>query len=92
VVRTLIVVILGSLSTISPFAIDLYLAAFPQIAEGLHTSPPGFRFPWPATLPAWPPGNSFMAQCRIVSVASGPSMQVSANQCLRPRRGQHWHS
>ena len=36
--RTLIVVILGSLSTISPFAIDMYLAAFPQIAEGLHTT------------------------------------------------------
>jgi DHA1 family bicyclomycin/chloramphenicol resistance-like MFS transporter len=36
--RTLIIFILGSLSTISPFAIDMYLAAFPQIAEGLHTS------------------------------------------------------
>ena len=36
--RTLIIFILGSLATISPFAIDMYLAAFPQIAEGLHTS------------------------------------------------------
>src|SRR6185312_4608772 len=36
--RFLIILILGSLSTISPFAIDMYLAAFPQIAEGLHTT------------------------------------------------------
>lgn len=36
--RTLIIFILGSLATISPFAIDMYLAAFPQIAEGLHTT------------------------------------------------------
>lgn len=36
--RTLIIVILGALSTISPFAIDMYLPAFPQIAEALHTS------------------------------------------------------
>jgi MFS transporter, DHA1 family, multidrug resistance protein len=36
--RALIILILGSLSTISPFAIDMYLAAFPQIAEGLHTT------------------------------------------------------
>src|SRR5580704_2951003 len=36
--RTLIIFILGSLATISPFAIDMYLPAFPQIAEALHTS------------------------------------------------------
>ena len=36
--RTLIIFILGSLSTISPFAIDMYLPAFPEIAAGLHTS------------------------------------------------------
>src|SRR5579862_3778280 len=36
--RPLIIFILGSLSTISPFAIDMYLPAFPQIAATLHTS------------------------------------------------------
>jgi DHA1 family bicyclomycin/chloramphenicol resistance-like MFS transporter len=36
--RFLIIVILGSLSTISPFAIDMYLPAFPGIAAALHTS------------------------------------------------------
>jgi MFS transporter, DHA1 family, multidrug resistance protein len=36
--RTLIILILGSLSTISPFAIDMYLPAFPEIAASLHTS------------------------------------------------------
>ena len=36
--RFLIIVILGALSTISPFAIDMYLPAFPQIAAALHTS------------------------------------------------------
>ncbi|HVU08915.1 MAG TPA: multidrug effflux MFS transporter [Verrucomicrobiae bacterium] len=36
--RHLIIVILGALSTISPFAIDMYLPAFPQMADALHTS------------------------------------------------------
>src|ERR1700684_3865448 len=36
--RTLIIFILGSLATISPFAIDMYLPAFPEIALALHTS------------------------------------------------------
>src|SRR6478735_5421741 len=36
--RLLIILILGSLSTISPFAIDMYLPAFPGIAVALHTS------------------------------------------------------
>src|SRR5580704_6221719 len=36
--RVLIILILGSLSTISPFAIDMYLPAFPEIAAALHTS------------------------------------------------------
>jgi MFS transporter, DHA1 family, multidrug resistance protein len=36
--RFLIIIILGALSTISPFAIDMYLPAFPQIAVALHTS------------------------------------------------------
>jgi len=34
----LIILILGALSTISPFAIDMYLPAFPGIASALHTS------------------------------------------------------
>lgn len=36
--RILIILILGALSTISPFAIDMYLPAFPGIADALHTS------------------------------------------------------
>src|ERR1700739_2127159 len=36
--RYLIIVILGALSTISPFAIDMYLPAFPELAGALHTS------------------------------------------------------
>src|SRR5580692_11513920 len=36
--RYLIILILGALSTISPFAIDMYLPAFPEIAAALHTS------------------------------------------------------
>jgi MFS transporter, DHA1 family, multidrug resistance protein len=36
--RYLIIIILGALSTISPFAIDMYLPAFPQMAVALHTS------------------------------------------------------
>jgi len=34
----IIILILGSLSTISPFAIDMYLPAFPGIAAELHTT------------------------------------------------------
>jgi len=36
--RLLIILILGSLSTLSPFAIDMYLPAFPEIACALHVS------------------------------------------------------
>lgn len=38
--RILIILILGALSTISPFAIDMYLPAFPEISTALHTSTP----------------------------------------------------
>ena len=34
-----LIVILGIMTTISPFAIDMYLPAFPHIAEALHASP-----------------------------------------------------
>jgi len=36
--RPLIIVILGALSTISPFAIDMYLPAFPEMATALDTT------------------------------------------------------
>ena len=36
--RYLIIIILGARSTISPFAIDMYLPAFPEMAAALHTS------------------------------------------------------
>jgi len=35
----LIILILGALSTVSPFSIDMYLPAFPQIAQDLGTTP-----------------------------------------------------
>jgi MFS transporter, DHA1 family, multidrug resistance protein len=35
----LIIIILGALSTVSPFSIDMYLPAFPQIAHDLGTTP-----------------------------------------------------
>ena len=34
----LIILILGALSTVSPFSIDMYLPAFPSMAEHLHTT------------------------------------------------------
>jgi DHA1 family bicyclomycin/chloramphenicol resistance-like MFS transporter len=36
--RNWIIVILGALATISPFAIDMYLPAFPEMAAALHVS------------------------------------------------------
>ena len=36
--NALIILILGALCTVTPFAIDLYLPAFPQIAAGLETT------------------------------------------------------
>src|SRR4029077_626907 len=36
--RPLIIFILGALSTISPFAIDMYLPAFPEMARALDTT------------------------------------------------------
>jgi DHA1 family bicyclomycin/chloramphenicol resistance-like MFS transporter len=36
---SLIILILGALSTVSPLAIDMYLPAFPQIADALHSTP-----------------------------------------------------
>jgi DHA1 family bicyclomycin/chloramphenicol resistance-like MFS transporter len=36
--RLAIILMLGALSTISPFAIDMYLPAFPALAVSLHTS------------------------------------------------------
>lgn len=36
--RVLIILILGALSTIGPFAVDMYLPAFPEIAKALGTS------------------------------------------------------
>jgi DHA1 family bicyclomycin/chloramphenicol resistance-like MFS transporter len=36
--RTTIILILGFLSAIGPFSIDMYLPGFPAIAKDLHTS------------------------------------------------------
>jgi DHA1 family bicyclomycin/chloramphenicol resistance-like MFS transporter len=36
--QTIVILILGALSTVSPFAIDMYLPGFPAIAEDLSTS------------------------------------------------------
>jgi len=37
--NVLLILILGALSTVSPFSIDMYLPAFPQIAHDLGTTP-----------------------------------------------------
>jgi len=37
--RLVIILILGALSTVSPFSVDMYLPAFPQIARDLGTTP-----------------------------------------------------
>lgn len=37
----LLILMLGALSTVSPFSIDMYLPAFPQIAHDLGTTPAG---------------------------------------------------
>ncbi len=37
--KFVIILILGALSTVSPFSIDMYLPAFPQIARDLGTTP-----------------------------------------------------
>lgn len=39
-----IILILGALSTVTPFAIDMYLPAFPQIAADLKTTAPKIAF------------------------------------------------
>ncbi len=39
-----IILILGALSTVTPFAIDMYLPAFPQIAADLQTTAPKIAF------------------------------------------------
>ena len=39
-----IILILGALSTVTPFAIDMYLPAFPQIAIDLETTAPKIAF------------------------------------------------
>ncbi len=40
----LIILILGALSTLSPFSIDMYLPAFPEIAHDLGTTPAQISF------------------------------------------------
>ena len=40
----LIILVLGALSTVSPFSIDMYLPAFPQIARDLGTTPAEISF------------------------------------------------
>lgn len=40
----LVILILGALSTVSPFSIDMYLPAFPQIARDLGTTPAEISF------------------------------------------------
>jgi MFS transporter, DHA1 family, multidrug resistance protein len=40
----LIILVLGALSTLSPFSIDMYLPAFPQIARDLGTTPAQISF------------------------------------------------
>src|SRR5271168_462429 len=40
----LIILILGAMSTVSPFSVDMYLPAFPEIAHDLGTTPAQISF------------------------------------------------
>src|ERR1700721_3487417 len=39
-----VILVLGALSTVSPFSIDMYLPAFPEIAHDLGTTPAQISF------------------------------------------------
>jgi hypothetical protein len=58
-----IILILGALSTVSPFSIDMYLPAFPQIAHDLGTTP-------------WRSGSCSTGRCSIASAARSRSMRA----------------
>ena len=56
--RPLIIFILGALSTISPFAIDMYLPAFPEMAAGAaHDDRAHFPFALQLLRRAWRPAQ-----------------------------------
>ena len=49
-IRAGFVLLLGALTAIGPFTIDMYLAAFPQITADMHTQPAAVQLTITATL------------------------------------------
>jgi len=49
-----LILLLGALTAVGPFTIDLYLAAFPQITADMNTQPAAVQLtitpPWPGWL------------------------------------------
>ncbi len=65
--RYLIIIILGALSTITPFAIDMYLPAVSGHGCGIaHVHGANLFCLLPVILPGWLSGNFFMGRCWIV--------------------------
>jgi DHA1 family bicyclomycin/chloramphenicol resistance-like MFS transporter len=97
--RYLIIVILGALSTISPFAIDMYLPAFPQIATALHTSTARISLSLPVTLPAGagttvlrPAARPVRPQTAVVCRTGSVHRRLAALPVLAHRGMAHRHA
>ena len=52
-----LILLLGALTAVGPFTIDLYLAAFPQITSDMGTNRPRCSSPSPQPWPVWPSAN-----------------------------------
>jgi MFS transporter, DHA1 family, multidrug resistance protein len=55
--RSLLILILGLLSAIGPFSIDMYLPGFPTIAADLHTTVDNVSYSLSSFLLAFVPGS-----------------------------------
>src|SRR5215470_14244414 len=58
-----LILILGLLTAIGPFSIDMYLPAFPDIAKGLHTTVAKSRFHYRVFLSAFLRVSYCMVRC-----------------------------
>ena len=65
-----LILLLGALTAVGPFTIDLYLAAFPQITSDMDTQPAAVQLTITATLAGLAVGQLLIGS---VSDAIGPS-------------------
>ena len=70
----LIILILGALSTVSPFSIDMYLPAFPQIAHDLGSTPAKISLSVSGYFIGWRSGSCSTDRSLIASAAKCRSM------------------